>query len=52
MEVNPELAVKFFSKLEKRLSMLSYRVQNTSFGEIHKDVKVLTASVAEIADDE
>jgi hypothetical protein len=50
MEVNPELAVKFFSKLERKLSTLSYRAQNTGFGEMHQNVKVLSADVADVVD--
>ena len=52
MEVNPELAVKFFAKLEQKLSMLSYRAQNMSFGEIRQNVKVLSADVEEISADD
>jgi len=52
MEVNPELAVRFFAKLEQKLSMLSYRTQSTSFGEMHQNVKVLSADVEEISADD
>lgn len=53
MEVNPELAVRFFEKLEKRLSTLSYRPQPPgSFSEIRQEVKVLSADVGEIVTDD
>lgn len=41
-EVNPELAIKFFEKLEMKMSMLSYRPERpVSIDEIGNDVKVL-----------
>ena len=52
MEIDPEMAVRFFSKLERKLSTLSYRTQNTSFGEMHQNVKVLSANVEEITTDD
>ena len=47
MEVNPEMAVKFFEKLERKLSALSYRAQGMSFGEMRHGVKVLSADIVE-----
>ena len=51
-EVNPELAIKFFSKLEKKMAELSYRPQKQeSFTEIRDDVMMLTEDIQEDTDE-
>jgi hypothetical protein len=48
-EINPELAIKFFEKLERKMAMLSYRPpKQQTFVEMHRDVKSLVADVGEI----